>query len=96
LSIKAIALALVLTFNYIQASLLGILITFVNNFHFNLVVMFVCVVKINFSNKIDLFYHTLYFKDPLIFNDKRLLAPKYSGAASLEVLHPFLFLDPVL
>ncbi len=41
-------------------------------------------------------YHTWYFKDPLIFNDKRLLAPKYSGAASLEVLRPFLFLDPVL
>ncbi len=37
-----------------------------------------------------------YFKDPLIFNDKRLLVPKYSGAASLEVLCPFIFLDPVL
>jgi hypothetical protein len=29
--------------------------------------------------------------DPLIFNDKRILAPKYSGAASLEVLRPFYF-----
>jgi hypothetical protein len=28
-----------------QASLLGILITFVNNFHFDLAVMFVCFVK---------------------------------------------------
>ncbi len=36
-------------------------------------------------------YHTWYFKDPLIFNDKRLLTPKYSGAASLEVLCPFYF-----
>ncbi len=26
------------------------------------------------------------------FNDKRLLAPKYSGATSLEVLRPFTFL----
>jgi len=33
-------------------------------------------------------YHTWYFKDPLIFNDKHRLAPKYSGAASLEVLRP--------
>ncbi len=41
-------------------------------------------------------YHTWYFKDPLILNDKRLLAQKYSRAASLEVLRPFLFLDPVL
>ncbi len=36
-------------------------------------------------------YHTWYFKDPLIFNDKRILTPKYSGAAPLEVLHPFYF-----
>ncbi len=36
-------------------------------------------------------YHTWYFKDSLIFNGKRLLATKYSGAASLEVLHPFYF-----
>jgi hypothetical protein len=26
------------------------------------------------------------------FNDKHLLAPKYSGASSLEVLRPFIFL----
>ncbi len=29
--------------SYLLASLLGILITFVNNFNFNLVVMFVCL-----------------------------------------------------
>ncbi len=30
------------------------------------------------------------------FNDKRLLAPKYSGASTLEVLRPFYILDPIL
>jgi len=30
------------------------------------------------------------------FNDKRLLAPKYSGATSLEVLRPFYILDLIL
>jgi hypothetical protein len=28
--------------------------------------------------------------------DKALLAPKYSGVSSLEVLRPFYILDPVL
>ncbi len=30
------------------------------------------------------------------FNDKCLLAPKYSGATSLEVLRPFYILDLIL
>jgi hypothetical protein len=30
------------------------------------------------------------------FNDKRLLAPNYSGASSLEVLRPLYILDPIL
>ncbi len=38
-----------------------------------------------------IYYYTWYFKDPLIFNEKRLLVPKYSGAASLEVLCPLHF-----
>jgi len=47
LSIKALALLfLVRLFVYLtQASSLGSLITFVNYFNFNLVVMFVCLVK---------------------------------------------------
>ena len=47
LSVKALVLPL--TFNQppikTQASLLGILIAFVDNFHLNLAVMFVCSVK---------------------------------------------------
>jgi hypothetical protein len=47
ISIKSLSLSL--TFNqtvyHTRASLLGILITLVNNFHFNLVLMFVCSVK---------------------------------------------------
>ncbi len=53
-----------------QASLLGILITFVNTFHFNLVVMFVCFTFCIFINKLDLFkatnsfYHNIVSRFP--------------------------------
>jgi hypothetical protein len=56
LSIKALALLFYLDSLYIQtqASLLGILIAFVNNFHINLVLMFVWSVK--YSSVVNLIY----------------------------------------
>jgi hypothetical protein len=64
--------------------------------HSSLLRKFVTYIRKKFYNISPRFdgwtlYHIWYFKDPLIFNDKRLLVPKYSGATSLEVLCPLYF-----
>ncbi len=63
--------------NEIQASWLGLFITFVNNFCFNLVVMFVCfgnrssVINLAYSKKLVLLYKYL----------SNMECYQYSGAA---------------
>ena len=48
-------------------------------------------VNYNLDQKVDFITHDIF-----ILLDKALLAPKYSGVSSLEVLRPFYILDPVL